>query len=405
MGTCLRRIGFLAAVLGLFVFPGHVPAQTDDDESYKAERQKAMELFNQNRHLEALPLFEALAKKNPKDHQVLLGLAVGLVDEAATIEEDETAAAKERIRARELLLKARELGNNSTLLQNLLQLLPEDGIIKYENSPADRAMRAAEAAFAKRDFDEAIKNYSRVLETDPKNYSAVLYIGDSYFAKGDFANSATWYERATRVDPDKETAFRYYADQLTKNGDMEKAREMAIRAVVAEPYNPITWRGLQQWAAANHLELKRVHINPHASSAQQDGKNVTISVDPNQSTEAMAAWIAYNGDRILWRNEKFAKQFPQEKQYRHSLAEEAEALGMAARVWGETSKKESSVPKDPDLALCVKLAAAKMLEPYILLGGVDEGISRDYSAYREKNREKLVAYLSEFVVPPAPAKK
>ncbi len=193
-------------------------------------------------------------------------------------------------------------------------------------------MRAAEAAFAKRDFDEAIKNYSRVLETDPKNYSAVLYIGDSYFAKLDFANSATWYERATRVDPDKETAFRYYADQLTKNGDMEKAREMAIRAVVAEPYNPITWRGLQQWAAANHVELNQVHINPHASSSQQDGKNVTISVDPNQSTEAMAAWIAYNGDRILWRNEKFAKQFPQEKQYRHSLAEEGEALGMAAGI-------------------------------------------------------------------------
>jgi len=404
MGTCLRRIGFLAAVLSLFVFPAHVLAQTDNDERYKAERQKAVELFKQNKTLEALPLFEALAKKNPKDHQVLLGLAVGLVDEAATIE-DEGASAKERIRARELLLKARELGNNSTLLQNLLQLLPEDGIVKYENSPADRAMRAAEAAFAKRDFDGAIKNYSRVLETDPKNYSAVLYIGDSYFAKGDFANSAAWYERATRVDPDKETAFRYYADQLTKNGDMEKAREMAIRAVVAEPYNPITWRGLQQWAAANHLELKRVHINPHASSAQQDGKNVTISVDPNQSTEAMAAWIAYNGERILWRNEKFAKQFPQEKQYRHSLAEEAEALGLAASVWGETSKKESSAPKDPDLALCVKLAAAKMLEPYVLLSGVDKGIAQDYAAYREKNREKLVAYLSEFVVPPAPAKK
>ena len=404
MGTCLRRIGFLAAVLSLFVFPGHVPAQTDSGENYKAERQKAMELFNQNKHLEALPLFEALAKKNPNDHQVLLGLAVGLVDEAATIE-DEAAAAKERIRARELLLKARELGNSSTLLQNLLQLLPEDGIVKYENTPADQAMRAAEAAFAKRDFDEAIKNYSRVLETDPKNYSAVLYIGDSFFAKGDFANSATWYERATRVDPDKETAFRYYADQLTKNGDMAKAREMAIRAVVAEPYNPITWRGLQQWAAANHLELNRVHIDPHASSSQENGKNVTISVDPSQPAEAMAAWIAYNGERILWRNEKSAKHFPQGKQYRHSLAEEAEALGLAAGIWTGNSKKKSSAPKDPDLALCVKLAAAKMLEPYVLLSGADEGISQDYAAYRGKNREKLVEYLSEFVVPPAPAKK
>ncbi len=113
-----------------------------------------------------------MAKKNPKDHLFLLDLAACLVDEAATIE-DEAAAAKERIRARKLLLKAKELGNNSTLLLNLLQLLPEDGIVKYENTPADQALRAAEAAFAKRDYDDAIKNYSRVLETDPKNYSAV----------------------------------------------------------------------------------------------------------------------------------------------------------------------------------------------------------------------------------------
>lgn len=404
MKAGLRRIASLIVVLNLFAFPVHILAQSDNDEQYKVDRQKAIELFNQNKHLEALPLFEALAKKNPKDHQALLGLAVGLVDKAATIE-DEAAAAKERIRARTLLLKAKELGNNSTLLQNLLQLLPEDGLVKYANTPADQAMRAAEAAFAKRDFDEAIKNYSRVLDTEPKNYSAVLYIGDSYFAKGDFVNSAVWYERASQVDPDRETAFRYYADQLTKNGDMEKAREMAIRAVVAEPYNPITWRGLEQWASTNHLELNKVHINPHSSISQQDGKNVAVSVDPNQSTEAMASWIAYNGERILWRNEKFAKQFPQEKQYRHSLAEEAEALGVAAEMWTGNAKKKSSVPKDADLALCVKLAAAKMLEPYVLLSGVDEGISRDYAAYREKNREKLVEYLSEFVAPPAPAKK
>ncbi len=186
---------------------------------------------------------------------------------------------------------------------------------------------------------------------------------------------------------------------------MQKAREMAIRAVVAEPYNPISWRGLQQWVDASHLTLNQVHINPHSSSSQQDGKNVTITVDLSQSTETMAAWIAYNGERILWHNEKFAKQFPEEKQYRHSLAEEAEALGLAAEIWAGNSKKKSSVPKDPDLALCVKLAAAKMLEPYVLLSAVDEGISKDYAAYREKNREKLVEYLSEFVVPPAPAKK
>jgi hypothetical protein len=43
-----------------------------------------------------------------------------------------------------------------------------------------------------------------------------------------------------------------------------------------------------------------------------------------------------------------------------------------------------------------------MIEPYVLLNAADEGIAQDYAGYREKNRDRLVRYLSEFVVPPAP---
>ena len=130
-------------------------------------------------------------------------------------------------------------------MENLLQNLPEDGVVKYEKTPADQAMRAAEAAFARRDFEEAIRNYTKVLEYDPKNYGAVLFIGDSYFAKKDWANAGEWYQKAIDVDPNKETAHRYYGDMLLKNGEAEKSRTQFIQAVVAEPYNPITWRALK----------------------------------------------------------------------------------------------------------------------------------------------------------------
>ena len=67
-------------------------------------------------------------------------------------------------------------------------------------------------------------------------------------------------------------------------------------------------------------------------------------------------------------------------------------------------KKNASVPKDPDVSTLLKLHQAGMIEPYVLLNAADEGIAQDYAAYREKNRAKLEQYLSEFVVPPAPAK-
>jgi tetratricopeptide (TPR) repeat protein len=263
-------------------------------------------------------------------------------------------------------------------------------------------MRAGEAAFAKQDFDEAIKNYSKVLELQPTNYSAALFIGDSYFSAKNFTMAGQWYERASQIDPNRETAYRYYSDMLMKNGDLEAARTKAIQAVIAEPYNSITWRGLQQWAKASQLQLTPQHIKVPSTSKGNDSQ-INITFDPSQSSDSMAVWMLYTGTRINWRNEEFKKRFPQEKEYRHSLAQEADALAAAASMLkGSSKKKKSSAPKDPDLALLLKLSEAGLLEPYVLLSAADEGIARDYGVYRQENRAKLESYLSEFVVPPAP---
>ena len=400
----MRRVGsllfLLVAVCGFFQHSGVYAQSAGVDNN----RKRAFELFNQDKHIEALPLFEELALKSPDDRDVLLGLGVCLVSEAATLD-DQDAASKERMRARQVLLKAKKLGSTSPLLENLLQMLPEDGVVKYENTPADQAMRAAEAAFARHDFEEAIKNYSKVLEYDPKNYSAVLFIGDTYFAEKDWAKAGEWYQKAIDVDPNKETAHRYYADMLLKNGEIEKSRMLFIQAVVAEPYNPMTWRALQAWATTNKLQLKRVHVNTPNNVSQTGEKNITITVDPKASDETSTLWLSYGLAKVKWRGDEFKKHFPAEKQYRHSLAEEADALTTAATVWTEVNEsnkkknKVSSVPKDPNLVLLLKLYQAKMIEPYVLLNAADEGIAQDYSGYREKNREKLEQYLSEFVVP------
>lgn len=404
----LKRSFVLLAVLSLATTLSSAQKQ-DSEEAHRAARQKAMDLFNQNKHLEALPLFENLVKQDPKDAEAHLGLAACLIDQAATLD-DEEAATKKRLRARTLLLKARELGDNSTLLQNLLQVVPEDGRIPYAKTAEDQAMRKGEAAFARNDYSEAIKNYSKALELNPKNYSAALFVGDSYFAAKDWANAGVWYEKAIAVNPNVETAYRYYADMLTKNGDMEKARKLAIQAVVAEPYNRITWRGLDQWARSNHLTLTIININvPRNAVSQTADKKIHINVDPGKPENTTAVWLAYSMKRALWQGEEFKKHFPQEKQYRHSMEEEAEALTTAANVCLELAQSDatkgnsSSRPTDPDLLLLLRLHRAKMIEPYVLLNAADEGIAQDYDAYRAKNRNTLESYLNDFIVPRAPS--
>jgi len=385
--------------------PSSTAPATSPDDAYQAQRKFAIALLNQQKHIEALPVFESLAKQNPNDADVLLGWGACLINHSATVS-DPNAAKAERIHARQLLIRAKELGNKGNLLANLLDLVPEDGSVGFSSaSETDAAMRAGESAFAKNDYDEAIKHYSHALELGPKNYHAALFVGDSYFAKKDFPSAIIWYDRAIALDPNIETAYRYEADLYVKSGEMEKARNRSIQAVVANPYSQVTWRALNYWATSNKLQLNRLHINT-PSSSDKDGKTtITLNMNDKGGMAAGMAWIVYGGVHIQWQKEEFKKHFPDAKEYRHSLAEESQALNIAALGVSNDSKKQKKPPTDPDLALLVRLYDAKMLEPYVLISAADRDIAmNDYVPYREQHRDQLEAYLSQFIVPPTPPK-
>lgn len=375
-------------------------AQAAPGAAYQANRQKAVELLNQDKRLEALPLLEELAKANPKDDEVLVALAACLVEHAATLT-DQDAAGKERLRARDLLDKAWELGNSSPMAMNLSQILkqlPENGAIKFSDNPeVDRRLRAGEAAFSRRDFGEALKNYSKVLELEPGNRSAALFTANTYDKEDEFTKAAEWYKRAIQLDPNVETAYRYYADMLAREGDMAKARAMLIRAAVAEPFNRIVWRELHAWATLTGTHINEVLIGVPQPEQYFPGAN-------HQSPETAAVWQAYYATRTQWqKGDAFKKRFPEEKEYRHSLPEESEALTASAKVLEKLREDKETAElftNDAALTLLSKLYEAGLIEAYVLFSVGDSGIARDYATYRTKNREKLEEYMDKFVVPP-----
>jgi tetratricopeptide (TPR) repeat protein len=233
----MNRGDWLLPVLGSFILAACARAQTSQeqwpkastpqqaapDETYEQQRAFAQDLFNNNHQLEALPVFEDLAKRNPRDADALLGLGGCLLQHSATVPNAD-AARQERIRARSLLLRAKELGNNGILLNNLLDTLPADGSLRYPGNPeVVDAIERGEAAFAKNDYAEAIVHYFKSMELDPKNYSAALFIADCYFTQKNFSKAAQWYDHAIQINPDLETAYRYQADMFTKNGDQKRA--------------------------------------------------------------------------------------------------------------------------------------------------------------------------------------
>jgi tetratricopeptide (TPR) repeat protein len=391
---------FLVLLLNLFACLPLAIAQPNADASDQARRQKAVTLFNEGKRLEALPLLEELAQRNPRDSEVLVALAASLIDHAATLT-DPDAAARERFRARDDVQRAFEMGNPSPLAENLRQLLaelPPNGAITFSDNPAvEEIMRAGEAAFSRRDFDGALNAYAKALELEPANYPAILFTANTYERKNDFAKAGEWYERAMRLDPNVETAYRYYADMLAKQGDMAKARSMLLHAVVAEPYNKIVWREIRAWAIINNTAFNLVYVpiplTPKGDPARSAG----------QSAEVSSAWREYHAARADWQKGRFQKQFPREAEYRHSLPEESEALTAAAKVLEKLEEDEKTaglVAADPVATLLLKLYGAGLIEPYVLFSLGDDGIARDYIAYRTKSRSKLEEYIDKFVLPP-----
>ena len=236
-----------------------------------------------------------------------------------------------RRRGRSILQELKESGPISDLGMVLLEgdAGRWPGPDAPEKTDAQAAMKEGEAAFARRDFDAARRAYKRVLSLDPSLYHASLFIGDSYFAEGRLKEARTWFSRAILIDPNKETAHRYLADALNKAGVSVAARLSYIDAIIAEPYSRRPWMGLGNWARANQVTLQHPRVVPEELDAADAGKGAEAKAAPppaGRSVDGRDHWPLYRRTRRAWARDRFAKAFPG-MPYRHSLDEEADALG------------------------------------------------------------------------------
>jgi tetratricopeptide (TPR) repeat protein len=379
-------------------------------EDYADQRKLALKLYNENNYTAALPVLETLAAANPKDRDVLEALGLVLIG-SATGSKDVVGRQRARARGRSFLVRAKELRADSLLLSEMLLTIPEDGgneSIFSTRKAVDDAMREGEAAFAANQTSKAIEAYGRALALDPQLYEAALFLGDAYFKSKEMDKAGQWYARAIAINPDKETAYRYWGDALTEQGKMSAAREKLIDAFIAEPYSRLARAGLLQWAQKNQIVPAHPRIEiPTSVSAGKDG-NVNVTLDPgiagNGEENGSSAWVAYGLARAGWQTskgklgEKYVKKFPTATAYRHSLAEEMEALGLVLISVKQQEKDKKIKKLDPSLATLKDLDQRGLLAAYILLAMPDNGIAQDYAAYKKNNIEKLRRYMTEIVL-------
>jgi tetratricopeptide (TPR) repeat protein len=405
------RLAPAALALLLISLAAPAPASAQSLSQNDPDRRTAFDLFQDQKFVDALPLLEKLAAKHPDDGPVLGRYGIALFVTAQSVTDPEQRKQK-LARARAALVRGKELGLGpglpADLVDGMIATLRPDGSEanphKFsENGEADAAMREGEAAFAREDYEAALKSYARALQLDPKLYDAALFAGDAHLQRGEFDQAREAYARAAAINPDRETAYRYWGNSFMRQARLDEARDRYVEAIIAEPYNSYVWRnGLARWADAKGVQLGQPKIEPMSSVSPMKDNQMTITIDPKAGgkDDGTAAWMMYGIARAAWtvnNNERFRKQYPSETKYRHSLAEEADALRMVVQGVRQQQKDGKIKQLDPALAELVKLDDAGLLEAYVLFARADEGIAQDYADYRKAGRDKLRRYLVEYV--------
>ncbi len=391
-------------IIALLLVAGASFAQSDappPKRDLAAERQQARDLLKDGKTLAALPLVEDLVAANPDDATAQGWLAYCLFSKSR---HDATPAEAPALlkRAREAASRAKQLGNQWPLLNDLLTVLNDPAAAQpspYSASPeANTRMKEGEQAFAKGDFGGAQAAYTAALKIDPKLYMAAVFGGDVCFRTKDIACASEWFRKAVAIDPTKETAYRYWGDALMAAGKQIEARDKFIEAVIAEPTQK-PWGGLMNWAKQNHYVLTAPKIDRPAVSDDPHKMEINHK-DLDDKNSGRSLWINYSITRSAWRLELFAKNYPKETQYRHTLAEEVAALNSVANA----IDRQKPGPLDPQLANLAALHRDGLLEAWILLSsGADAGIAQDYAAYRATHHDELRAYFDKYIIHPAPA--
>ena len=386
---------------------------TPQNFDYEGERRRAFAFLKEQNLLGARPILEQLFEVKPDDAEVLEMLAFSTLA-TVTVEKDTAKHPIIHLQARAMAERAKELGQNSSLLKTLIEQICDDGTLKAANaaqaaaktSPAVEALTEGEAAFNSGKMEQAIAHYERAAQLAPGLYEAPLFIGDAYYSLNEKEKAYEYYARAVAVNPERETAYRYWGNVLMSENRLDEAKEKFIESVILEPYSRLTWQFLSNWAGRSKIQIGHPRIDvPENMVQKSDDNKLRILVPSNldsASKDGSSAWMSYGISRATWKinNEKFSEAFPNEKEYRHSLTEEYRAL--SAVVENVMMQLEEGRVRESDLgesiANLLKLHNDGLLEAYILLAKPDEGIARDYAEYRKHNSVKLRRYINEYVI-------
>jgi tetratricopeptide (TPR) repeat protein len=125
-----------------------------------------------------------------------------------------------------------------------LTLVDEDGDSEiYIKKEYYDAIRKGDAYLDDGDYDKAIAEITKVLQSDP-NFSKGYYLrGMAYFEKKDFAAATADFAEAIRLNPDSLNGYYLRGAAYTESKDFDRAIEDFNKAIQLDPTSEIGYAG------------------------------------------------------------------------------------------------------------------------------------------------------------------
>jgi len=364
------------------------------------DRQEALRLYKEHKLADAAEWWQKVVIKYPDDMDAHEALGASLLNRA-DLQSDGRKKQSDRLAARAELVRAKELGDKSDLCRALLSTIPEDGreirflnyqtlltIVPIGRPPTQRGLEiAGEYAFA--------------TEHEDFSYLVAERIGLDYAQLKQWNKAEEWYARALQIKPDDQSIYGNWVETLVFAGKMKEAREKLIQGLLISGGTYINVP-LAMWLRANHLELKKINIKvPYEYPTGKTGTMIVVDPAWLGKNDGRDAWLMYPRTRRLWKNEKYFNEF-HVIGYRHSLAEEMDALSQVVAAFNESLAKGDVKEPDPDLVLLSRFQAEGLLEAFILLVERDTDVNLEYFRYLSEHRDKLMEFADKYIVPPLP---
>lgn len=178
----------------------------------------------------------------------------------------------------------------TTLLLLFLSLsIAVTGCKKKEEGAGYQGMEGA--VNAPQDTNQMEAQFKEVIARDPKNYDAIVSLGNLYFDTGRTEKSIEMYQKALEIDPNDVDVRTDMGTMYRKMGNSDKAIEEFRKSTTINPKHEMSWYNLGTTLYHDKKDLKGaadaweslLTINPSSPDAEELRKIINQAKNPQTS--------------------------------------------------------------------------------------------------------------------------